>query len=231
MQPLADRGRGRRRWREIDTVLTHPQVPGQCARFLRSELRARADPAGELDRRGGAHRRAERRARAGGARNAAGGQDLRRHGHPRGRRGPRRQRNALRVARARARARRAPPLRARAARREWKTSLVFWGAGAERPGGSCAAWTSSRSRRHQPHEDRVATAARAPRQLHVLRRPRRARRATAPVAEAIAGVRELLRGGARARLLPRRRRRDRSRLTAPASSARLRRSAPATLRR
>ena len=58
------------------------------------------------------------------------------HGHARGRGGPRRQRDALRLARARRTdpGARRPPLRASERRREWKTSLVFWGAGADSPG-------------------------------------------------------------------------------------------------
>ena len=50
-------------------MLTHPQVPGQCTRFLRSELRARAGAAGELDGGGGAD--GGRRARAAGRRRSA----------------------------------------------------------------------------------------------------------------------------------------------------------------
>ena len=47
-------------------MLTHPQVPGQCARFLRGELPTCAGPAGQLDRRGGAEvvERSPARARA-----------------------------------------------------------------------------------------------------------------------------------------------------------------------
>ncbi len=83
---------------EIDTVLTHPQVPGQCRRFLRGELAHARVLAGELD--GG--RRADRR-RGGpacerGDRHGIGGEHLRRRCDPRGRGGPRRQRNALRLA-------------------------------------------------------------------------------------------------------------------------------------
>ncbi|MGD0452119.1 MAG: prephenate dehydratase [Solirubrobacteraceae bacterium] len=120
---------------EIDTVITHPQVPGQCTRFLRGELaNVRVLPASSTAEAvravvaGAQHGQAaigtELAARIYGgmvirARIAdrddnetrfvwlatgAGGSDFDR-----------------------------PPLRPHAAG-EWKTSLVFWGAGAERPG-------------------------------------------------------------------------------------------------
>ena len=141
---------------------------------------ARADPAGELDRRGGADRGGRSRLPAAGLAalgNAAGGGDLRRHGAARRRGGPRRQRNAIRLAGAsddgageaqaeRRRFARAPP-------REWKTSLVFWGPGAERAGLARALPGRVRAPGHQPDEDRVAAPARAPGELHVLRRPQR----------------------------------------------------------
>ena len=40
---------------QIDTVLTHPQVPGQCTRLLRGELAHARVVAAGLDGRGGAH--------------------------------------------------------------------------------------------------------------------------------------------------------------------------------
>ncbi len=54
---------------EIDTVISHPQVPGQCTRFLRGELAHARVRAGELDRRGGAPG-GGRGASAGGPRSA-----------------------------------------------------------------------------------------------------------------------------------------------------------------
>jgi prephenate dehydratase len=127
---------------EIETVLTHPQVPGQCELFLRRELpHARVLPTSSTaeavrivagDRRLGAdgHGRA-----ALGPLLAAkiyGGTVLRESVEDRednqtrfvwlarGRQGP----EETEIAE--------PPLRASSG--EWKTSLLFWGPGAERPG-------------------------------------------------------------------------------------------------
>ena len=78
----------------IDTVISHPQVPGQCSRFLRSEL-ARAHPHGAIHGGGGQGRQLGVRRRAATApgcpRHPAGGGDLRRHRPASGRRGPGRQ--------------------------------------------------------------------------------------------------------------------------------------------
>lgn len=117
---------------EIDTVLTHPQVPGQCERFLRGELaHARilsADSTAEAvrttvekKRRGLAALGTPLAASIYGATVLQEGVEdradnetrfvwLARRGHPQ-----------------------TPPLAATAGE-EWKTSLVFWGAGAERSG-------------------------------------------------------------------------------------------------
>jgi prephenate dehydratase len=117
---------------EIDTVLSHPQVPGQCERFLRSELaharilpaestaeavRIVAGPAG----RGQAALGTALAARIyGGTILREGVQDS--------------DENETRfVWLARAGQDAEPPLDARATG-EWKTSLVFWGRGAERAG-------------------------------------------------------------------------------------------------
>jgi prephenate dehydratase len=129
--------------REIDTVLTHPHVPGQCARFLRDELaHARILPASSTAE-------AVRTVVQG----AAGGQAAigtllaaRIYGGAVIREGVEdREDNETRFAwLARAVEDRPttgadrpasvpPPLRAGAGE-QWKTSLVFWGAGAERPG-------------------------------------------------------------------------------------------------
>ena len=143
-------------------------------------------------RRAGARARCCRRARrprpcarwspSGAARTAAIGtllaaQHLRRHGHPRGRRGSRRQRNALRLAGARRRASRRAAAAARSAaeRRRVEDLARVLGAGAEQPGLAGALPGRVRAARDQPDEDRVAPAPRAARALHVLRRPRRAR--------------------------------------------------------
>jgi prephenate dehydratase len=119
---------------EIDTVLTHPQVPGQCTRFLRGELaRARVLAASSTaeavrivvadGRRAQAAIGTELAARIyGGTVVRADVEDrednetrfvwlARGHTGPGGR----------------------APIREREGG-EWKTSLVFWGAGAERPG-------------------------------------------------------------------------------------------------
>ena len=127
---------------EIDTVLTHPQVPGQCARFLRNELaHAQIVPASstaEAVRLVAGDRGA---ASAGGGRAALGtllaaeiygGTVLREGVQDRDdnetrfvwlARGQETDRSALG----------SPPLRLSSAE-EWKTSIVFWGPGAAHPG-------------------------------------------------------------------------------------------------
>jgi prephenate dehydratase len=120
---------------EIDTVLTHPQVPGQCARFLRSELsHARVLSASSTAE---AVKEVVEDARPGraalGTRLAAdiyGGAVLREGVQDR-------DDNETRfvwLARAGEGAPRLAPLRRGGVEQRWKTSLVFWGAGAERPG-------------------------------------------------------------------------------------------------
>jgi prephenate dehydratase len=133
---------------EIDTVLTHPQVPGQCALFLRGELsNAQILPtsstaeavrivASERRSAGGQHGRA-----ALGTRLAAeiyGGTVIRESVEDR----DDNQTRFVWLARAQDGVGRSPigrpqgsepPLRTRAAQ-EWKTSLVFWGPGADHPG-------------------------------------------------------------------------------------------------
>src|SRR5436190_15308610 len=117
---------------EIDTVLSHPQVPGQCERFLRSELaHARIVPAASTaeavrivagrPQRGQAALGTALAARIyGGTVIREGVQDS--------------DENETRfVWLARAGHGSEPPLDA-SARGEWKTSLLFWGRGAERPG-------------------------------------------------------------------------------------------------
>jgi prephenate dehydratase len=123
--------------REIDTVLTHPQVPGQCTRFLRSELsHARVLSASSTAE---AVREVVEDARPGraalGTRLAAdiyGGAVLREGVQDR-------DDNETRfvwLARAGEGAPRPASLRRGDVNVEqrWKTSLVFWGAGADSPG-------------------------------------------------------------------------------------------------
>ncbi len=120
---------------EIDTVLSHPKVPGQCTRFLRSELaHARVLPASstaeavrEVVQSG------ERSWAALGTRLAAdiyGGTVVREGVQDR-------DDNETRfVWLARTQENAEPPLGAEdcGPARPWKTSLVFWGAGADSPG-------------------------------------------------------------------------------------------------
>jgi prephenate dehydratase len=117
---------------EIDTVLTHPQVPGQCTRFLRGELaHARVVAASSTAE---AVRVVSEGAMAG---TAALGTALaaRIYGATVIREGVEDSaENETRFAWLGHRgASDAPPLR-RSNCEEWKTSLVFWGLGAERPG-------------------------------------------------------------------------------------------------
>lgn len=124
---------------EIDTVLTHPQVPGQCARFLRGELaHARVLPASSTAE---AVREVVEDARPGraalGTRLAAeiyGGTLLREGVQDR-------DDNETRfvwLARPGEGALTPAPLRGAhdgdGGERRWKTSLVFWGPGADSPG-------------------------------------------------------------------------------------------------
>jgi prephenate dehydratase len=126
---------------EIETVLTHPQVPGQCERFLREELgHARLLPASSTAE-------AVRIVARGGGRGQAalgtvlaaeiyGGTVLREGVQDR-------DDNETRfvwLARSQEGAERAgddyddPPLRLGGGDGKWKTSLVFWGPGADSPG-------------------------------------------------------------------------------------------------
>jgi prephenate dehydratase len=120
---------------EIDAVLSHPQVPGQCSVFLRSELpHARILAASSTAEAVRTVARENRRGQAAlGTALAAriyGGTVIREGVQDR-------DDNVTRfvwLARARADPARArPPLRA-PLEGDWKTSLVFWGAGADRPG-------------------------------------------------------------------------------------------------
>jgi prephenate dehydratase len=117
---------------EIETVLTHPQVPGQCLRFLRGELaHARILPAGSTAE---AVRivigAGDRRQAALGTVLAAriyGGAVIRKDV------GDREDNETRFVWLGRAGPDVTPPLTATQAG-SWKTSIVFWGAGADSPG-------------------------------------------------------------------------------------------------
>jgi prephenate dehydratase len=119
---------------EIDTVISHPQVPGQCERFLRSELsRARILPASSTAEAVRTVTSGEQRSHAAlGTLLAAkiyGGTVIREGVEDR-------DDNETRfvwLARARAGSG-PPPLRAGTASHGQKTSLAFWGAGADSPG-------------------------------------------------------------------------------------------------
>jgi prephenate dehydratase len=120
---------------EIETVLTHPQVPGQCSRFLRQQLaHAEILPAASTAEAVRTVVAEGRRGRAAlGTVLAAkiyGGTVIREGVEDR-------DDNETRfVWLARAGEEREPPLRAAAERvaGDWKTSLVFWGLGAGSPG-------------------------------------------------------------------------------------------------
>jgi|HubBroStandDraft_2_1064218.scaffolds.fasta_scaffold22349_3 prephenate dehydratase len=120
---------------EIETVLSHPQVPGQCERFLRGELahaRVLAAPSTaeavrtvvDAGLRGQAALGTALAARIyGGTVIREGVQD----------RDDNETRFVWLTRGGEGGARSSPPLRAPAGE-QWRTSIVFWGAGAERPG-------------------------------------------------------------------------------------------------
>jgi prephenate dehydratase len=117
---------------EIDTVLSHPQVPGQCSRFLRAELghaRILASASTAEAVRIVTSERCRGRAALGTllAAEIYGGTVIREGVQD----SDDNETRFLWLARVDHGA--APPLGA-AADAEWKTSLVFWGAGDERPG-------------------------------------------------------------------------------------------------
>jgi prephenate dehydratase len=122
---------------QIETVLTHPQVPGQCERFLRGELgHAQVLPASSTAEAVrsvvGARRRGEAALGTVLAAEIYGGTVIREAVQDR-------DDNETRfvwLARAgdgEGETRADPPLRARGSG-EWKTSVVFWGSGADSPG-------------------------------------------------------------------------------------------------
>jgi prephenate dehydratase len=120
---------------QIDTVLTHPQVPGQCTRFLHGELsHARILPASSTAEavRGVVAQRRRGHAALGTvlAARIYGGTVIREGVEDRAD-------NETRfIWLSRTGADKSPPLRAVdcTPAPPWKTSLVFWGLGAERPG-------------------------------------------------------------------------------------------------
>ena len=118
---------------EIETVLSHPQVPGQCERFLRSELAhatiLAASSTAEAVRTVAAQNRRDQAALGTSLAARIYGATVLREGIED------RDDNQTRfvwLARAGQAAER-PPLRA-AASGPWKTSLMFWGAGADHAG-------------------------------------------------------------------------------------------------
>jgi prephenate dehydratase len=120
---------------QIETVLTHPQVPGQCERFLRGELgQARVLPASSTAEAVRSVVVARRRGEAalgtvlaaeiyGGTVIREGVQD----------RDDNETRFVWLAQASGGETREAPPLRSRGGG-EWKTSVVFWGPGADSPG-------------------------------------------------------------------------------------------------
>ena len=83
---------------EIETVLTHPQVPGQCERLLRGELGHATVLAASSTAEAVRDRLRRWTARAGGSRNYPRSRDLRRNGDQGRSPGQRRQRDAVRMA-------------------------------------------------------------------------------------------------------------------------------------
>jgi prephenate dehydratase len=123
---------------EIDTVISHPQVPGQCTRLMRGELaHARVLPAASTAEAVRIVANGEQRGMAAiGTRLAAeiyGATVLRENVQDRDDNETRFVWLAGPAARGAGPARKTPPLRT-SGNGSWKTSLVFWGAGAERPG-------------------------------------------------------------------------------------------------
>jgi prephenate dehydratase len=173
---------------EIDTVLSHPQVPGQCERFLRGELaHARILPAGSTAEAVRIVMAEARRGQAalgtllaaeiyGGTVIREGVQDS--------------EENETRfVWLARAHRSATPPLDAATAG-EWKTSLVFWGPGAERAGWLVRCLDEFARRNinltkieSRPRRQRLGS--------YMFFADLSGNARDAPVAEAIAGLREL----------------------------------------
>jgi prephenate dehydratase len=124
--------------REIETVLTHPQVPGQCERFLRGELGhakvlAASSTAEAVRSVVASGQRTQAALGTGLAAEIYGGTVVREGVQDRDDNETRFVWLARADGRTQGEAREEPPLRARS-EDEWKTSLVFWGPGADSPG-------------------------------------------------------------------------------------------------
>jgi prephenate dehydratase len=174
---------------EIDTVLTHPQVPGQCERFLREELaHARVLPADSTAE-------AVRTVLADGVRGTAalgtvlaaqiyGGEVIRESVEDRA---DNETRFAWLARVTRAGQRLEPPLKPSGGE-SWKTSIVFWGAGAESPGWLVRCLDEFASR--EINLTKIESRPRRERMGHYMFFVDLAGRASdEPVAEAIAGAR------------------------------------------
>jgi prephenate dehydratase len=174
---------------EIDTVLTHPQVPGQCERFLREELaHARVLPADSTAE-------AVRAVVTDGVRGTAAlgtvlaaqiydGQIIRESVEDRG---DNETRFAWLARVTRAGQRPQPPLKSSDGA-GWKTSIVFWGAGAESPGWLVRCLDEFASRKI--NLTKIESRPRRERMGHYMFFVDLAGRASdEPVAEAIAGAR------------------------------------------
>jgi prephenate dehydratase len=180
--------------KQIDTVISHPQVPGQCTRFLRGELaHARILAASSTAEAVRSVASTPRSAGSPHARAALGtllaakiyGATVIREGVQD------RNDNETRFAwLARSgESLQPPPLRV-AATGEWKTSLVFWGPGADRPGWlvRCLGEFASRGINltkieSRPRRERLGS--------YMFFADLCGRAGEAPVADAVAGVREL----------------------------------------
>jgi prephenate dehydratase len=124
---------------EIDTVITHPQVPGQCQRFLRGELaraqvRAASSTAEAVRSVVAAARSNEAALGTALAAEIYGASVLREGVQDRDDNETRFVWLARGEGDRAGAAANAPPLRGRADQRGWKTSIVFWGPGADSPG-------------------------------------------------------------------------------------------------
>ena len=189
-QPLADRRRGGGRWRRSTRCSPTRRCPDSARGSCAASSRTRADPAGQLDRRGGAQRGRRAAARAQAALGTVlaaeiyGGTVIREGVQDRDDNETRFVwLGAARASAERARRRCAPATARRHGRPRWCSGAP----GAERPGWLVRCLDEFARREinltkieSRPRRERLG-------QLHVLRRPRRARASEQPVAEALAG--------------------------------------------